>query len=145
MKKYFPNFNLFLLIILFLQIISSIFRLYFEFLNIQIWHHFQENNPIKFQETQFSYLKIIIHRFIPILICLMGVLSTILILKQKKIGYLLSLIFWILFFINFIFIIPLNEMKQSIDYFYLFIILGIIISILIYLGTKIKQLYFKTV
>ncbi len=144
MKKRFSNLNVFLVIILALQLTFCIFRLYYEFLSIQIWFNLSKNNPVEFQEIKFSYLRIILNFIFPFILCLFGIFGFVLILKQKKFGFLLSFLFWLSFLIFSLTFLNSEMHLKNIEYVYLIFINVAIASATIYLGKKTKHLFFKT-
>lgn len=147
MKKLFSNLNIFLVITLIVQFILSVIIFYFNFLNIQKLRNLVVENLIEFQYVQYSYLKIFYNFIIPIIFSFAGIISLIFIIKQMKIGYFLSLVFW-LFSLFKLIITSINFngnlFNEEIDYFYIILIFGINLSIVFYFSKKVKQFYFKT-
>lgn len=138
-KNPFANWNLALIAIITLQIVISIFRLYFEILDIKFWIKFY--GDYGFSEIQFSLSKIFLNFLLPFFICFIGLFGAFKILRKKRIGLILSLIFWISFLFFFLSILPLNTLKVPINYLYLLLIFGSFAFIITYLF---KKLSFKT-
>ena len=138
-KNPFANWNLALIAIITLQIVISVFRLYFEILDIKFWIKFY--GDYGFSEMKFSLSKIFLNFLLPFFICFIGLLGAFKILRKKRIGLILSLIFWISFLFFFLSILPLNTLKVPINYLYLLLIFGSFAFIITYLF---KKLSFKT-